>query len=33
MMTEGHELAEIREYIDNTYSQFGPSTDTEPVQY
>jgi hypothetical protein len=28
-LEEGESLAEIRTYIDDTYSQFGPPTDTE----
>ena len=28
MMREGHKPIEIRAYIDATYSQYGPSTDT-----
>jgi hypothetical protein len=28
---EGKPLVEIREHIDQTYSRFGPPTDTEPV--
>ncbi len=28
MMREGHKPIDIRAYIDATYSQFGPSTDT-----
>lgn len=28
MMREGHKPIEIRAYIDSTYSQYGPSTDT-----
>jgi hypothetical protein len=31
MLSQGKELAEIRDYVDATYSQYGPSTDTEPV--
>ena len=29
---EGKELAQIRAFIDNKYSQYGPPTNTEPVQ-
>jgi len=29
---DGKELAEIRTYIDDKYSGYGPSTETEPVQ-
>ncbi len=32
MLREGREIAEIRTYIDAEYSQYGPPTDTEPVQ-
>jgi hypothetical protein len=32
MMQEGKEPQEIRAYIDAEYSQYGPSTDTEPIQ-
>ncbi|MCB0192072.1 MAG: hypothetical protein KDJ65_09020 [Anaerolineae bacterium] len=32
LMQEGQELKEIRAYIDAEYSQYGPSTDTEPIQ-
>jgi hypothetical protein len=28
-LEEGESLTEIRAYIDQTYSQFGPPTDTE----
>jgi hypothetical protein len=31
MLSRGKEIAEIRDYIDTTYSEFGPATDTEPV--
>ena len=31
MTREGKELAEIRNFIDTKYSQFGPPTDTGPV--
>lgn len=31
MLSQGKEIAEIRDYVDATYSEFGPSTDTEPV--
>ena len=29
---EGKDLKEIRAYVDAEYSQYGPSTDTEPIQ-
>jgi len=29
---EGKSKAEIRAYIDRTYSRFGPPTDTQPVE-
>jgi hypothetical protein len=32
MMREGKALTEIRTYIDAEYSQYGPPTDTEPIQ-
>jgi hypothetical protein len=32
LMREGKETQEIRAYIDAEYSQYGPSTDTEPIQ-
>jgi len=32
LMREGKEAKEIRAYIDAEYSQYGPSTDTEPIQ-
>jgi hypothetical protein len=32
LMREGKALKEIRAYIDAEYSQYGPSTDTEPIQ-
>jgi len=31
MMRDGKSAREIRDTIDTTYSQFGPSTDTPPV--
>jgi hypothetical protein len=31
MTREGKEAAEIRAFIDEKYSQFGPPTETEPV--
>lgn len=31
LMREGKDAATIRDYIDTTYSPFGPSTDTPPV--
>jgi len=31
MMREGKDPQTIRAYIDATYSQYGPSTDTPPV--
>lgn len=32
LMQEGKDLKEIRAYIDAEYSQYGPSTETEPIQ-
>jgi hypothetical protein len=32
LMAEGKDKKEIRAYIDAEYSQYGPSTDTEPLQ-
>jgi hypothetical protein len=32
LLEEGRELVEIRAYVDAEYSQYGPSTDTEPIQ-
>ena len=32
LMQEGKDLKEIRAYIDGEYSQYGPPTDTEPIQ-
>jgi hypothetical protein len=32
LMREGKDPKEIRAYIDAEYSQYGPSTDTEPIQ-
>ena len=32
LMSQGVDLAEIRAYVDAEYSQYGPSTDTEPIQ-
>jgi hypothetical protein len=31
-MGQGKDLKEIRAYVDAEYSQYGPSTDTEPIQ-
>jgi len=31
LLGEGKDLKEIRAYIDAEYSQYGPSTDTEPI--
>jgi hypothetical protein len=31
LLREGQDLKEIRAYIDAEYSQYGPSTDTQPV--
>ena len=31
LLEEGQNLKDIRAYIDAEYSQYGPSTDTEPV--
>lgn len=31
MTREGKETVEIRAFIDEKYSQYGPPTDTEPV--
>ncbi|UCC87452.1 MAG: hypothetical protein JSV81_21765 [Anaerolineales bacterium] len=31
-MREGKDTQTIRAYIDAEYSQYGPSTDTEPVK-
>jgi hypothetical protein len=32
MASEGKALAEIRDYVDGHYSQFGLPTNTEPVE-
>jgi len=32
MLDEGKAIEEIRAYVDKTYSRFGPSTPTPPVQ-
>lgn len=32
MLDEGKTIKEIRAYVDKTYSRFGPSTPTPPVQ-
>ena len=32
LMSQGKDLKEIRAYVDAEYSQYGPSTDTEPIQ-
>jgi hypothetical protein len=32
MMREGKAPKTIRAYIDAEYGQYGPSTDTEPIQ-
>jgi hypothetical protein len=32
LMDQGKDLKEIRAYVDAEYSQYGPSTDTEPIQ-
>jgi hypothetical protein len=32
LMRDGKELKAIRAYIDAEYSQYGPPTDTEPIQ-
>lgn len=32
LMREGKDVKAIRAYIDAEYSQYGPSTDTEPIQ-
>jgi hypothetical protein len=32
MLDEGKPLKEIRVYVDQTYSRFGPSTPTPPAQ-
>jgi hypothetical protein len=32
LMGQGVDLKEIRAYVDAEYSQYGPSTDTEPIQ-
>jgi hypothetical protein len=32
MTQEGKDVKEIRAFIDEKYSDAGPSTDTEPVQ-
>jgi hypothetical protein len=32
MLKEGKELKTIRAAIEREYSQFGPSTDTQPVE-
>ena len=31
LLEEGKNLKDIRAYIDAEYSQYGPSTDTEPI--
>ena len=31
MLKSGRSVAEIRDYVDEHYSQFGLSTDTDPV--
>jgi hypothetical protein len=31
-MREGKSAGEIRAYVDATYSEYGPPTDTEPVK-
>lgn len=31
-MRQGKSLAEIRTYIDQSYSRYGPPTNTAPVQ-
>ena len=31
LLEEGQNLKDIRAYIDNEYSQYGPPTDTEPI--
>jgi hypothetical protein len=31
-MSQGVDPVEIRDYIDAEYSQYGPPTDTEPIQ-
>ena len=32
LMREGKDLKTIRSYVDTTYSQYGPATNTEPVK-
>jgi hypothetical protein len=32
LMSEGHSVAEIRAYIDTTYSKYGPSTGVETTE-
>ena len=32
LMREGKDLRTIRTYVDTTYSQYGPATNTEPVK-
>jgi hypothetical protein len=32
LMAEGKDLKEIRAYVDAEYSQYGPSTNTEPIE-
>ncbi|HCB50240.1 MAG TPA: hypothetical protein DEP47_12150 [Chloroflexi bacterium] len=32
LMRDGKEPKEIRAYIDAEYSQYGPSTNTEPIE-
>jgi len=32
LLRDGKELKEIRAYIDAEYSQYGPPTDTQPIQ-
>lgn len=32
LLREGQEIKTIRAYIDAEYSQYGPPTDTEPIQ-
>jgi hypothetical protein len=32
LLRDGKELTEIRAYIDAEYSQYGPPTDTQPIQ-
>jgi hypothetical protein len=31
-MSQGKDLKEIRAFVDAEYSQYGPPTDTKPVQ-